>query len=271
MQVLLDSGIYIHSRFAEPAIRQTSIRWGNRTQTIGIHGFIRKRPPDDAVYRCQIEALFTIGRLIREGSIKAYQYNEIVFERMRDRIGMPVCDALRGCDIHFCETPIIRSRFRQTRNFMDAIAKGGRKDRKAGRIQGAASQVACFEWLCSLRKTQIGTLLSYADKLGLTDFEIESFKHIDWFQFLCRRAGLENSPDIFHLWTAERNGLDGFLTLDKRLANLVRQVRKEKAKTIEIKTMVFEPLDLLIKLGIRTPDPVPIESDRFYHHHEILA
>ena len=275
LRLLLDHGIFTHSEFAVPAVsaaRHTpQLFWADTTHPINIHRFIRKELPNDADYRSQIEALFTVGRLIREGIVEAYDYHEILCERMRDRIRVPVCDALQGCTIHMCEPPIIRSRFRQTINFRDAISKGGKKDKSAGVTLGSANQIACFEWLCDLTEREIDTLLRLAPKLGLTDFEMESFKNIHWFQFLCKRSGsMENSPDIFHLWTAERNGLDAFLTLEKRLPNFVANVRTEKAKPIEIKTEVLRPLDLLKRFGITNPDPVPMETGRFYYAHEIL-
>ena len=113
-------------------------------------------------------------------------------------------------------------------------------------------------------------MLPHATLIGLTEFDIESLRDICWFQFLCERSGSpENYPDVFHLWTAERNGLDALLTLDNGLRNLVSRVRSENVRTITIRTDVLHPLDLLRKLGIDNPDSVPMEPDRFYYLHEL--
>jgi hypothetical protein len=113
-------------------------------------------------------------------------------------------------------------------------------------------------------------LISHRELFRLTDFDVESFRDIGWFQFLCERSGsAENYPDVFHLWTVKRNCLDAILTLEKRLPNLVDRVKNERNKQIEIKTEVLRPLDLLQKLGIDSPDPVPVNADRFYHLHEV--
>ncbi len=113
-------------------------------------------------------------------------------------------------------------------------------------------------------------MIQHASQIGLTDFEVASLRNLDWFQFLCRRSGSrENFPDVFHLWTAERNGLGTVLTLDTGLPNLLCRVRNEKIKRIEIRTEVLQPLDLLRKLNISKPDPVPMEAGRFYHWHEV--
>jgi hypothetical protein len=73
---------------------------------------------------------------------------------------------------------------------------------------------------------------------------------------------------VFHLWTTGRHGLDALLTLDKKLPRLVDRVRNEKKKEIDIRTEVLQPLDLLHRLGISEPDPVPIDTGRFYNLYE---
>jgi len=56
-------------------------------------------------------------------------------------------------------------------------------------------------------------------------------------------------------------------TLEKQLPSLVGRVRSEKRSEIEI-SRKLRPLDLLQRLGIAEPDPVPIESDHFYDSYE---
>jgi len=270
MRILLDSGIFSHSEFAEGAIKETRVRWGTTEQVLPVHGLAGKAPDQDLEYQSQKEALFTVGRLIREGRVEAYDYSEIRVERMRGRARIQEFNALRGCQIHECGPALERTRFRQTANLADYICKGGKKDRRAGVKLGTANQIAFLEWLCSLRKEHIDVLIHHAAQIGLTEFEVESLRNVDWFQFLCQRSGSpENYPDVFHLWTAERNGLDAVLTLDETLINLVSRAGSEKVKSIEIKTEVLRPLELLQKLGIDKPDPVPMEADRFYHLHEV--
>jgi hypothetical protein len=270
MRVLLDNGIHSHSEFAEDSVKEVPIRWGDTDQVVPVQGLIRKAPHKDVEYQGQMDALFTVGRLIREGTIEAYEYWEIECERMRDKIGFRVCNALKGCNIRSCRPAVERSRFRQTVNFEDAISKGGKKDRKAGVSLGQANQIAFFEWLCTLTKEWVDALLRDAALIGLSGFDIDSFRNIEWFQFLCERSGSpENYPDVFHLWTAERNGFDAVLTLERGLPNLVSRVRNEKVKTVKVKIEVLRPFDLLKKLGIKELDPVPMDTNRFYYLHEL--
>ena len=64
IRILLDNGILTHSEFAEDAIKQTSVRWGDTDQVIPIYGLVRKAPDKDRKFQSQKEALFTIGRQI---------------------------------------------------------------------------------------------------------------------------------------------------------------------------------------------------------------
>ena len=89
-------------------------------------------PDEDTENQNQKNALFTVGRLIRERRIEAYDYVEISFERMRGRPPIQQFNALQNCKIHRCAPAVERSRFTQTINFRETIAKGGKKDRKAG-------------------------------------------------------------------------------------------------------------------------------------------
>src|SRR5450432_4399030 len=87
LRVLMDAGVVIHSEFAEPAVKETSespVRWSDGS-AIRISGLKRKQPYEDEDYRKQKEALFTIGRMIREQNIEAYTYSEINVENLRGR------------------------------------------------------------------------------------------------------------------------------------------------------------------------------------------
>jgi hypothetical protein len=270
LKVLLDNGIFSHSEFAEPCIKEQENFLGDMRQTLDIHGFKRKVSYKSKEYQDQIDALFTVGRLINEKKIIAYDYIEILFERWRDFIKIPEFNAIKGCDILRCCSVLERSKFRSSVNFIDTVSKGGKKDRKSNVDLGEANQIAFFEWLNGLEKKYVDLFIQSASKIGLTDFEVISLKNLDWFKFLCQRSGsTENFPDIFHLWTAERNKFDVFLTLEKKLPNLLFSIKNENRQRVQIKTKVLRPLDLLHQLGIKNPDPVPMEKDRFYYFHEV--
>jgi hypothetical protein len=268
-RVLLDTGIFIHAEFAEPTVKNVRVGWGGRESVLEVHGLKSKKPGQDADYQEQKEALFTVGRLIREGEIEAYTSIEIDFERFRGTVAIQEFNALRGCQIHKCVPALDRSRFRKTANFTGFIAKGGKKDQRAGLAGGEETQIAFLEWLCALDQPCLNALIEHAAPIGLSPFEIESLGTLSWFQLLCKRSGsAENYPDVFHLWTAEKHGFDALLTLEKKLPRLITRVQAEKAIQIQINTAVLRPLELLAAMGISEPDRVPIDRDRFYNLYE---
>jgi hypothetical protein len=243
------------------------VPWGNAEH---VHALVRKTTDKNPSYQEQMNALFTVGRMIREKIIEPYQYWEIECERLRGAPEIQEFNALRGCEVKRCDPALQRSKFRKTVNLVDIFSKGGRKDVKKGIELGQANQIAFFEWLRTLQREHIELLISHAEVIKLTEFEINSLRDIEYFQFLCNRSGSrENYPDVFHLWTAKRNNLDAFLTLESALPELVSRIRSEKSKTPEIVAKVLQPLDLLKALGIDKPDLVPIDFDRFYHLHEL--
>jgi hypothetical protein len=127
LQVLLDAGVVIHSEFAERALKEGPLCWSDGS-VLKVSGLKRKQAHDNEDFRKRTEALFTVGRMIREGKIEAYTYNEIGFEIFRGRVGIQEFNALQGCMLHRCAPAIERSRFRRTSDFMDFFAKGGKKD-----------------------------------------------------------------------------------------------------------------------------------------------
>jgi hypothetical protein len=270
MKVLLDNGIFTHSEFAELTRRRLSVNFGGTDHSVEIHGVMRKPPDGKADYQRQIDSLFTVGRLIRSGQIEAYSYLEVDCERIRGTPKLGICNALSGCSIRRCQPAINRGKFRQTFNFSEWASKGGKKDRKKGTATlGPANQLPFLTWLYGLDKKDIAVLLTHAQRLKLSDFDMASFNELNWFRYICSRCGsTENYVDAFHLWTARRNTLDAFLTLENTFQNIISNVKKEK-KGLGTNVEVLRPLDLLQNLRVKQIDPVPMEYGRFYHLHEI--
>ena len=269
LKVLLDNGIISHAEFVEPAIKTQEILWGSHKILEPIHGFRRKPPHEDKEYQRQINAIFTIGRLIRAGRISAYTSNELRFELVRRRCTVKVFYALKGCNISSCPTPIERSKFRIA-SFLEQVIKGGKKDKAKGANLGSANQLPFMEWLRNIDEPTIHRILEHGEKFSLTKFEVESLRTIEWYKFICSRfRSPENLPDAFHLWTAERNQMDVFLTLERKLPNLVKQIKEEKNNRLTITTEVLRPIEFLCRMGVQEPDEVPIEYDKFYNYFEV--
>lgn len=269
LRVLFDTGIFIHADFAEPHTDARQSRWGDKEYLIEVQGIRRKALDSNLDLQHQKDALFTIGRLVREERIAAYTYAEIACELTRGSPPGKECNALSGCMVQKCAPALERSKFVHC-DYKEWWKKGGRKDRKVGISLGTGNQIPFFNFLCTLGKDAIDKFVSLRELLALTDFEVENLQEINRFRLLCESSGgPEHYPDLFHLWTAERNSINVFLTLDQTFVDLVSNIKSRRAGSVEFLTEVLQPLDLLRRFEISQCDPVPLDPGRFYHYHEL--
>ncbi len=81
----------------------TQIEWNGTIHSSQIAGFIRKEMHPDSAYQGEMDALFIIGRLIRERRIHAFTYNELRFEGWSRVIGeRGFFNALADCAVEHC-------------------------------------------------------------------------------------------------------------------------------------------------------------------------
>jgi hypothetical protein len=214
----------------------------------------------------ELLAIYTIGRLIREGALRAFTSMELTMERFRDYFGAKPYDALAGCDIEFASNPIERGNWCVS-PLEHFVKKGGKKDGAQDTL--GTSQISFFEWLCKLTPDTVERIIELRSHRNLTDFECESFRALDWFKGLAKRLrSRENLPDAFHVWTAVRNNMDAMVTLDQRLVNQIAAIGNEKSD-FKIDVAVISPLQFLRKLGVSSADPFPFEHNRFYSLSEV--
>lgn len=271
MKILVDTGVVGGSNFLEPDSQEQQLKWRGGTMRVTIAGFKRTEPADDPDQQREKDALFTIGRLARSGRIALYSYCELHSEDWRRGKGnIHLVNALGQCKFQQCPAAIERSKFRQTSNMNEWIAKGGKADKRNGLMLSDFNQIPYFEWLASLTPEQAVALVYRGGILHLDDFEVSSVLDLPWFQSLSRAlATSENLPDCFHIWTARRNGLDVFLTLEKKLPRMIEQLKNRREKVIDMNVAVLRPTDLLHLLDVSETDRVPVSPGRFYSLGEI--
>ena len=85
--------------------------------------------------------------------------------------------------------------------------------------------------------------------------EQKNLAQIGQFKLLCRHLARTHYPDAFHVWTAEANGLDYFLMMDKRFPNAIRNRRD-----LDFRCKAVSPDELLSALGVSEKDPLPYEN-----------
>ncbi|HZK14733.1 MAG TPA: hypothetical protein VFC55_09440, partial [Desulfobaccales bacterium] len=85
-------------------------------------------------------------------------------------------------------------------------------------------------------------------------------KSLNRFKELCCALDEKHYPDAFHLWTAEVNGLDFFLTADRKFINVM-----SKTSRSQLKTKPIAPVDFLDYLGIKEKELMPIPDYDFHY------
>lgn len=233
---------------SETAVQYQTINLGRKRQIFPIVGFRRKQKLKSGEFwkQEQIESLPTIARLAEEKVIKLFSYNELNFE------SLPGMRGLRGAlgdlfkKIEICKVPsaIERSRFMQM-NILDY----SKKER-------------LIEFCNILINLNDPDLLLKAP-IRLTDFEKKNLKALNRFREICSGLNPGMYPDAFHLWTAETNNLDYFLTTDRKFINALT-----KSKKLPLLTKPICPRVLLNEMGVFDLDPMPIQDDGFHNFFE---
>jgi hypothetical protein len=265
MKVLLDNGIVSWAEFATGAAKDTEITCDGITQTVTVYGLLRKQVAS-AKQKEKIELLPTIGHAIRNRAIQAFSYIELGHERTRRCAIERRFNALQGCEISRIPSAIERSKLTATHDYALFISKGGKKDEPIDPASLVFTQVGFVERLLTFSSEAIEGLLKHQKQIGLTAFEAENFQHLDELRDICKAFGSrENYPDAFYYWTAHRNQIDVFLTLEDKLPNLSKNLFRAKRKSFRPYTQVLDPLALLDLLGITERVAVPMDEGRFYN------
>lgn len=82
MRVMLDNSIPGHSQLCEWETGPQGPLFGP-CQDYKVCGIVRKKPDSNPRFQTEIDSLFTVGRLIREGTVEAFTYSELGCERMQ--------------------------------------------------------------------------------------------------------------------------------------------------------------------------------------------
>jgi hypothetical protein len=242
--VLVDLSVRRYAVITQDAQIEKRIAWGGREHTFSIAGWRRKphRSATEGWLQKQISCLPTIARLAKEGTIECYFYIELMFEEARGSGGMrgTFGDLFAGVDMKSCLAVVNRPRFRQNVDFSQYLRKEGLAE--------------FFDFLLKLDPSLLRQAPEFWDTLPA--FEQENLMQLERFKCLCRCLSERHYSDAFHLWTAEANGLDWFLTMDKKFVNAVSSIRD-----FNFRCKPILPEQLLSALGITEIDPHPFPGD----------
>lgn len=242
--VLVDNCVHVLAEVVEPASKAVTVPWGDRQETVNVVG-VRGRRQQDGWKQGEIECLPTIVKLARENLLALYLYNEVHFESMMGSRfpGVPFGDLFKGLHFEYVDAAVERSWFFQT-PFDSYIER---------------EMVIEF---CKFLLTQ-----KLEERLGASAFmgrlppqQAKNLLRLDRFRVICRNLSEKQLPDALHLWTAEVNGIEFFLTTDKKFVNALTQSSK-----VELPCLPVFPSDLLTILGVEEREPMPYEPGRFYY------
>lgn len=201
MKILIDRNIAINSITHKTVLVPQTINWGDIQQTIEVAQRKHFPPRKDEKFRLeQLPYLATLCLLAKQGKIDFLSAFELLMENMRQK----------GRDEGYLGLNLLRGV-------------------KIGSVKSPIDRNIIIN--------------SFAENFGTTESEqMAFFSSITHHRFLKIRqlVGDKHMDDAFHLWTAEENDLNGFLTMDHKFWKVVNQ----KKRKIEPKAAVFTPLEL---------------------------
>lgn len=91
-------------------------------------------------------------------------------------------------------------------------------------------------------------------------FLISNLRQVERFRELCSGLAKKQYPDAFHLWTAEVNGMQYFLTTDGKFIRVMTET-----KNISLPCKPVSPAELLEILQIKDLEPFEFKPNQFYN------
>jgi hypothetical protein len=246
IRLLLDTNVLRHTATMVSVKKEHILRLGSIEQKYNVLGMQRNTEhiSKGIRHQNQVEALPTIMKLAREGNILIFSYIELAFETMRGSFDLRggKGDILKDVKIEDIPSAVDRSKLQQTDDFVEK-----------------QSLIKFCKFLLEVdvkefEKRQNWFLSKF------TDFERENIKSLNRFKELCCALDETHYPDAFHLWTAEVNGLDFFLTADRKFINVMN-----KTSRAQLKTKPITPVGFLDYLGIKDREPMPIQDYDFHY------
>jgi hypothetical protein len=233
-----------------------SYKFGNK-----VLGVRRVPAASSPVRERELVAIYTVARLIREGSVLAHTSSELFVEALKDAFPAPLFRATSNCRIDRVPVPIERAKFVRC-PLEEFVRKGKAINGKADKSE--SSQLSFLSGLIDLGPEGVEKIVSRKALLGLTGFECESLQNLGWFKTMRARAQSDQHlPDLFHLWTALRNQIEVFLTVDEKLIRMVQGIEQEKSG-FRVGIKVLSPLEFLKTRGVTQLDRFECEYDHFY-------
>lgn len=241
-KVFLDNCVRSDSVIARPTTFRKTVQWGSSEIEVDVVGW-RGQPPKQPWLQEQIDCLPTIAALVRNGRIRFFTYNELRFEAWHARGGG--FSVFEGLPLTPVPAPLERSRLFIHSDFKRTIH---------------GSETAAFAKFLLYNMTE--PLAAQLIETGvLTEFEVQNLKQLGRFREICAGLSAKHHRDALHLWTAEVNGMDYFLTTELKFRRALAQ-----KKDFTPRCKIVSPSDLLSELGVSEREPLPFEPGEEYDY-----
>jgi hypothetical protein len=244
--IFVDNCIDSLSNTMQGVNKVQDVVWGDTIQAINILGFERKPMPnsDHEWKRKQIECLPTVGRIAREGKIVLYTYDELQHEAFKRPGSFPsnvLGDLFAGVTFMHVDAAVERSFFFQM-EMSEYISKD--------------QMITFCKWLHSPKIEDMVDRLASLERYPA--FLLNNLKGVQRFRDLCNGLAEKQYPDAFHLWTAEVNEIEYFLTTDQKF---IRAMTVTKRMNLPCRPL--SPSDLLDVLEIDDRVPFDYKENQF--------
>ena len=245
-KVFLDNCIISVSDTMQEVFKKKDIYWGDSIQELEIFGYERKPLSDESQTwrRNQIKCLPTIGRLAREKIISLYTYCELKFEGMKRSGSFPfnnIGNAFQNVEISQVDAAVERSYF---------------SSMEFGRYIKTEQVIKFCKFLLGTNTEEFAEQLAEYD---YPDFLLRNLRSVERFRDLCDGLSEKQFPDAFHLWTAEVNEAEFFLTIDRKFIRVMTET-----KNISLPCRPLPPCEFLQRLGVEERDPFEYKQNQFY-------
>lgn len=185
--------------------------------------------------------LNTIAHLCKEGRIQPFVTEESEVEEWRGKcFPRSQMNLLEGLTFELAHSPIRRSKWGldvdQLQGPTNEAAKKDKRERNKHLIQ------YCQNWLLTPsaeRMEQFILNMRKNPEVHLSEFEEKCLRNAQLFKSICKYLDTVHYPDALHLWTAEENGLDVFLTNDGKFKRAMASIR------IPLLCRIMSPSDLV--------------------------
>lgn len=247
-KILIDNCVDSLSDLMEPARKPFKLKWGTQEIEQYVAGYMRKEPrgSNEVWMQQQIECLPTIARLGRESRLSFWTYHELTMEAIHRPKGFPanlIGNLFEGIEYSHMDTPIERSRI------------------FSNDLSFHADSSAMIEFCRFLINLDVSKFFSKPDLCKrFPANELENIRNVGRFRDLCKGLSESQYRDAFHLWSAEVNGIDCFLTTDRKFKRVMTETKK-----INLPCKVVSPSDLLDELSVTERDEFPYRQNQFYN------